>query len=210
MKLTKHIQKNLTRGVLAAIPFVLTLMVLMFIYRQIDRRIVIWLDETVGFGFPGMGILLFLFTLYFLGWFAGVAIGKQILSMIDGASSKIPLFRTVYNLGKQLSSTLSLPESEIFTKAVLVEYLTPGMWTIGFVTGHVHDDIRGEELLKVYIPTPPNPTSGTMVIVRKNQVRNPGWSVSDAMKSVLSGGILGPESITLPGTQRTKAQESGD
>ena len=84
----------------------------------------------------------------------------------------------------------------MFKRAVLVEYLKPGMWTIGFVTGVVIDRNNSDEmLLKVFIPTPPNPTSGTMVVVRDSQTRNPGWSIEEAMKAVISGGIIGPTEI---------------
>jgi len=99
-------------------------------------------------------------------------------------------------VGQQLGATLSLPEKQVFKKAVLVEYLKPGMWTIGFVTGEVTDrKSHDERLLKVYIPTPPNPTSGTLVVVRETQIRDPGWTIDEALKAVLSGGIIGPEEL---------------
>ena len=84
----------------------------------------------------------------------------------------------------------------MFKRAVLVEYLKPGMWTIGFVTGVVIDRKNSDEkLLKVFVPTPPSPTSGTMVVVRESQTRDPGWSIEEAMKTVISGGIIGPTDI---------------
>jgi uncharacterized membrane protein len=78
-----------------------------------------------------------------------------------------------------------------------VEYLKPGIWTVGFVTGSIVDRSQNNDiLLKVYIPTPPIPTSGTMVLVREVQTRNPGWTIEEAMKVVISGGIIGPDYIT--------------
>jgi len=75
---------------------------------------------------------------------------------------------------------------------MLVEYLKPGIWTIGFVTGKIIDTTRdGEVLLKVFVPTPPNPASGTMVVVRESETGNPGWSVKDSLKSVISAGVIG-------------------
>jgi uncharacterized membrane protein len=71
------------------------------------------------------------------------------------------------------------------------------MWTIGFVTGEVIDRKNNEEkILKVFIPTPPNPTSGTMILVREDQVRNPGWTIKEALNAIISGGILGPGAIS--------------
>ena len=109
---------------------------------------------------------------------------------------RIPLIKTTYQVGKQLSATLSLPERHVFKRAVLVEYLKPGIWTIGFVTGAIIDRRNSDEmLLKVFIPTPPNPASGTMVVVRESQTRNPGWSIEEAMQAVISVGIIGPTEI---------------
>jgi uncharacterized membrane protein len=77
-----------------------------------------------------------------------------------------------------------------------VEYLKPGMWTIGFVTGKIIDKRNPDErLLKVFIPTPPNPASGIMVVVKESQTRDPGWSIDEALKSVVSVGIIGPEEL---------------
>lgn len=110
--------------------------------------------------------------------------------------SRIPLINTTYQIGKQLSDTLALPEKHVFRKVVLVDYLKPGIWTIGFVTGTVIDrKNNNEKLLKVFVPTPPNPTSGTMVVVKESETRDPGWTVEEAMKAVISGGIIGPSEI---------------
>ena len=89
----------------------------------------------------------------------------------------------------------SLPEKQVFKKAVFVEYLKPGMWTLGFVTGTLLDKKNKERLLKIFVPTPPNPTSGTMVVVRESQTRDPGWTIEQALNAVLSAGIIGPEEI---------------
>lgn len=120
-------------------------------------------------------------------------VGKQILGFFERIANRIPLIKTTYRVEKQLGVNLSLPEKEIFKRAVLVEYLKPGIWTIGFVTGEIIDRKSNDErLLKVFIPTPPNPTSGTMVVVRESQTRVPGWSTEEALEAVISGGIIGP------------------
>ena len=94
--------------------------------------------------------------------------------------------------------TLSLPGKQIFKRVVLVEFLQPGSWTFGFVTGTIIDRINNNEnLLKVFIPTTPNPTSGWIVIVKESQVRESGLSVEEAMTAVISGGIIGAEEIKI-------------
>jgi len=190
-----HIRTYTFRGLLAIIPIVLSFFAIQFLYTIIDKRITGIIYKAIGFRFPGLGILLVLATLYLLGLIASNVMGKQIFGLIERVTNRIPLVRTTYQVGKQLSSTLSLPERQVFRRAVLVEYLKPGIWTVGFVTGTIIDRGSDSKLLKVFIPTPPNPTSGTMVIVKESQTRDPGWSIEEAMKTVISGGIIGPAEI---------------
>ena len=115
---------------------------------------------------------------------------------MENILSRIPIINTTYHVGKQLSDTLSLPEKQVFKKVVLVDYFKPGIWTVGFVTGAVYDRKNNEKLLKVFIPTVPNPTSGILVIMKESQTVDPKWSIEQGMKTVISGGIIGPEEIT--------------
>jgi len=191
----RHIKTYIVRGVVASIPFVLTFFVLRFLYLGIDRRIMGLLEEAIGHRIPGLGIVFLLVVLYLLGLIASNIVGRKFFSLIERITNHIPLVKTTYQVGKQLSETISLSERQVFKRAVLVEYLKPGMWTIGFVTGTVIDRESGEDLLKVFIPMPPNPASGVMVIVRESQTRDPGWTIDQAIRSVISGGIIGPEEI---------------
>ena len=191
-----HIKTYIFRGLIAVIPLALTVLVIQFLYIAIDQRIMGLVDEFIGFKIPGLGTFLLLTVLYLLGFTASNVVGKKIFVFAERITKRIPLINTTYHVGKQLSATLSLPEGQVFKRAVLVEYLKPGIWTIGFVTGNIIDRKNGDEkLLKVFIPTPPNPTSGTMVLVRESQIRDPGWIIEDAMKAVISGGIIGPTEI---------------
>jgi uncharacterized membrane protein len=195
-KLVAHIRKYILRGLLAVVPLFLTYLAIKLLYTAIDQRAVDLVDRFLGFRFPGLGILLVLVALYVLGLLASNVVGRKLFGLLGRITNHIPLIKTTYKVGQQLGATLSLPEKQVFRKAVLVEYLKPGMWTIGFVTGEVWDRKNNDErLLKVYIPTPPNPTSGTMVVVRETQTRDPGWTIDEALRAVLSGGIIGPEEL---------------
>lgn len=194
--LLRHLKSYILRGLLAIIPLALTAFAIKILYATIDKRIAGIVEQIIGFSFPGLGVLLLLATLYLLGLVVSNIVGKQILGLVEKIASRIPLVKTTYNVGRQLSGTLSLPEKQVFRRAVLVEYLKPGIWTIGFVTGTIVDRENEEEkLLKVFIPTPPNPISGTMVIVRESQTRDPGWSLEEALKAVISGGVVSPPLI---------------
>lgn len=195
-KFVAHIKKYVFRGLFAVVPLFLTYLAIKLLYTAIDQRAVGLVDHFLGFKFPGLGILLVLVALYILGLLASNVVGKKLFGLLGRITNHIPLIKTTYKVGQQLGATLSLPEKQVFKKAVLVEYLKPGMWTIGFVTGEVTDrKSHDERLLKVYIPTPPNPTSGTLVVVRETQIRDPGWTIDEALKAVLSGGIIGPEEL---------------
>ena len=192
-----HLKKYVFRGLLAIIPPALSIFVIQLLYVGIDRRVTGVLESFFGVSIPGLGIILVLLILYLLGFIASNIVGRKFFSLLEYIVRRIPLINTTYQVGKQLSTTLSLPEKQVFKRPVLVEYLKPGMWTIGFVTGTLVDRSQNNEiLLKVYIPTPPIPTSGTMVVVRESQTRDPGWTIEEAMKAVISGGIIGPEYVS--------------
>ncbi|MFC1891974.1 DUF502 domain-containing protein [Thermodesulfobacteriota bacterium] len=195
-RIIQHIKRYIIRGLLSIIPLALTIFAISLLYNAIDQRMVRVVDGFMTISFPGLGIIIVLFTLYILGIIASNIVGIGIFSLIEKITSRIPLIGTTYKIGRQIGKALSLPEKSVFKKAVLVEYLREGTWTIGFMTGTVIDKKNNDEIfLKVFVPTPPNPTSGTMVIVRKSRTRDPGWTIDEALKTILSGGIIGPEEI---------------
>jgi uncharacterized membrane protein len=193
--LLRHLKIYILRGLLAIIPLALTAFALNLLYTVIDKRITGVVERFIGFSFPGLGVILLLVVLYLLGLIVSNVVGRQIFRLVEGIAKRIPLVKTTYNVGRQLSSTLSLPEKQVFKRAVLVEYLKPGMWTIGFVTGTLIDKNTDERLLKVFVPMPPNPISGTMIVVRESQTRDPGWTIEEALKAVISGGMISPAEV---------------
>ena len=198
-RIMSHVRTQIIRGILASIPFVLTFLVLRLLYVTIDRRVMNLMYRMIGFRIPGLGILLLLVLLYLLGLSASNVAGRYFLNLLERITRRIPFIRTTYQIGRQLSDTISLSEKQIFKRPVLVEYLKPGMWTIGFVTGAITNKGNGDEkYLKVFIPMPPNPASGVMIIVREAQTRDPGWTIEEAIRSVISGGLIGPDEILDP------------
>jgi len=207
--LLKHLKTYILRGLFAIIPLALTAFALNLLYTLIDRRITGVVEKFFGFSFPGLGVILLLVVLYLLGLIVSNVVGRQIFRLVEGIAKRIPLVKTTYNVGRQLSTTLSLPEKQVFKRAVLVEYLKPGMWTIGFVTGTLIDMNTNERLLKVFIPMPPNPISGTMIVVRESQTRDPGWTVEEALKAVISGGVISPAAVKEVAEGKGTEQLSG-
>lgn len=191
-----HLRMYIVRGLVAIIPLVISFFVVQFLYIMVDRRVTRMIEGWIGFSIPGLGLLLVLTILYLVGVVASNLAGKQIFGIIEKISERIPLVRTTYQVGKQISQSLSHENKQLFQRVVLIRYLNTDAWTLGFMTGMLTDDQQpGVTLLKVFVPTPPNPTSGTMIIVRESDTRDPGWTVEEGLKTVISGGIIGPERI---------------
>jgi uncharacterized membrane protein len=193
----RHTKSYIFKGLLALIPIALTVFTINILYVFIDKQIMDIIDAYTGFHIPGLGLLIFIVLLYATGVIASNVVGRRLFGLLETVTGRIPLINTAYQVGKQLSGTLSLPEKNIFKKAILIDYFRPGAWVIGFVTGELTNNATGEALLKIFIPTVPNPTSGFLVIVQKSQVKETHWTVEEAIKVVISAGIIGPPTINI-------------
>jgi uncharacterized membrane protein len=190
-----HIRRFIIRGTLALIPIALPAFAVYLLYGFIDKRLLGLVHKTFGISFPGMGIVLLLVILYLFGLIVSNFFGRQLLQGLESLTERVPIINIVYRIGKQLSGALALPEKEMFRRPVLVPYAAPDTWQVGFVTGTVRSEKDGQELLKVYVPTPPNPTSGFVYFMKESDTRDPGWTVEEAMQCILSGGLIGPDRI---------------
>ena len=202
-----HLRIYIFRGLLAAIPLFLSYLVVSFMYVMIDQKVMNLFEGLIGHRIPGLGILLVLIILYLLGLLASNVVGNRFLSIIENITSKIPILKSIYQIGKQVSVAFSLPEKQIFQKVLLTDCFRKGDWLIGFVTGHIYDPNTNEKLYKLYVPTAPTPTNGYLIFVRESQTMDPGWTVDQAMTTILSGGIVGPETF---GKQASGASEAAE
>jgi uncharacterized membrane protein len=192
----KHFKTYIFRGFLAVIPIGLSFLVIRFLYIAVDVKVAAIIERWMGFNIPGLGFLLVLLVLYLLGLAASNWVGRRAFGLIATVTSKIPLIKSIYSLGKQLAEAFSLPEKQAFKRVVMLENFRPGVWSIGFVTATIQDKEKPEErLLRVFVPTAPNPTAGFVVVVREAQVRSLDWTVHEAMNAIISGGIAGPDTI---------------
>jgi uncharacterized membrane protein len=128
-------------------------------------------------------------------------LGQRLLSFWENVLGRIPVVKTIYSGVKQVSDTLFAPGGQAFRKALLVQYPRPGSWTIAFLTGKPGGDVANHlrgEYLSVYLPTTPNPTSGFFLMMPKADVIELDMSVDEALKYVISMGVVPPE---LPGAR---------
>jgi uncharacterized membrane protein len=194
-KIAKHLRTAAVRGLLALLPIALTYYVLRFLYLAVDQKAAPYIERWLGVSIPGLGLILVLVVLYLLGLFVGNWLGRRAFGLIDKLTNHIPLVKTIYKMGRQLGQAFQLPEQKGLKRVVLVEQFRPGIWSIGFVMGTQKDEVSGECLLRLFVPTAPNPTTGFMIMVEESKVRDVDWSVPAAMNTVISGGIVEPGPI---------------
>jgi uncharacterized membrane protein len=145
---------------------------------------------------PGLGVVVLLATLLLTGAFAANMFGQWWLRQGNRVLNKIPIVKSIYNSVKQVSDTLFSSSGQAFREAVLVQYPRQGAWTIAFVTGRPSGEVAqhiGSDHVSVYVPTTPNPTSGFFLMLPRAEVVHLRMSVDEALKYVISMGVVGPE-----------------
>jgi len=194
------LRKWLVAGLLVIVPVGITVAVLQWVIGTLDRTLAIlpeaWQpDRLIGFHIPGFGVLLTLAILLAVGAVVSNFLGKKLVSWGDTLVSRIPVVRSIYSSVKQVSDTLFSPSGNAFRTAVLVQWPRPEVWTIGFVTGVPGGDVTNYlvgDYLSVYVPTTPNPTGGYFVMLRKSDCVELKMSVDEALKYVISMGVVVP------------------
>lgn len=194
------LRKWFVAGLLVIVPVAITVAVLQWIIGTLDQTLLIlpesWRpDRLIGVHIPGFGVLLTLAILLIVGAVVSNFLGKKLVTWGDNMVSRIPVVRSIYSSVKQVSDTLFSPSGNAFRTAVLVQWPRPDVWTIGFVTGTPGGDVTNYlvgEYVSVYVPTTPNPTGGYFVMLRKSDCVELKMSVDEALKYVISMGVVVP------------------
>ena len=193
-------KKYLITGLLIWIPLVITIWVLKLIVDALDQVLLLvpadWRPEaTVGFHIHGLGVVVTVAIVLATGLFATNFFGARLVHLWHDVLHRIPVVRSIYSSVKQISDTLFSSSGQAFRKALLVQWPIPGTWTIAFLTGtpggEVTKHLEGE-YLSVYVPTTPNPTGGYFVMVARKDVIELDMSVDDALKYIISMGVVPP------------------
>jgi uncharacterized membrane protein len=199
-------RKYLVTGLLIWVPLVITLWVLNLIVTTMDQTLqllpVQWHPRTLfGLNVPGLGVLLTVLVVAMTGLLARNIIGERLVLYWEALLGRIPIVRSIYSSVKQVSDTILSPNGQAFRRALLVQYPRAGVWTIAFQTGTPADEVRrllGIEMVSVYVPTTPNPTSGFFLMVPRADVVELGMSVDEALKYVVSMGVVAPADRRAP------------
>ncbi len=200
---SKHTLKTyFFTGILVTAPIAITLYLAVELFKWVDSSVTRFIPEKYNpetylpYGLPGIGVLLLVVTLILIGMLAVNIFGRWLMGFGQKIIERIPVVSGVYSALKKLFETLlGQGSTSAFRKAVLVEYPRKGVWTIAFLTAPVYDDFKQllpDDMVTVFVPTTPNPTSGFMLYVPKKEIKELEMRVDDAIKMVISTGIVTP------------------
>jgi len=209
-------------GLVVIAPISLTIWLIWSVIGWIDGFVLPWVPETfqpekyIGINLRGVGVIIFLVFTILVGWLAKGLIGRSLIHWGEGLVDRMPIVRSIYNALKQIAETVFSQADTSFDTACLVEYPRKGIWAIAFISTTAKGEIQAgipveEQMMSIFLPTTPNPTSGFLLFVPKSDVIELAMSVEDAAKLVISAGLVYPGSkvpaidpAKLPPAEREK------
>jgi len=200
----KRLRNYFISGLLFWIPLALSVIVIKFFLELVNNLIpqkylpeaIFKLDTTI----PGSGIILVLLVILITGVLVTNILGRKLVALWEKVLNKIPGFRNIYNVLKKVSDTVFNTSTESFRKAFLIQYPSKGIWVIAFQSGDYRGEAKsiiGEEIMNLFVPTTPNPTSGFFVMMAKKDAFELDMSVEEAFKLVISAGVVTPNSVKI-------------
>jgi len=200
----KRLRNYFISGLLFWIPLALSVIVIKFFLELVNNlvpqkylpEVIFKLDTTI----PGSGIILVLLVILITGVLVTNILGRKLVALWEKVLNKIPGFRNIYNVLKKVSDTVFNTSTESFRKAFLIQYPSKGIWVIAFQSGDYRgeaESIIGEEIMNLFVPTTPNPTSGFFVLIAKKDAFELNMSVEEAFKLVISAGVVTPKSLKI-------------
>ena len=202
----QNLRRYLIAGLLVWLPLAVTVLLLKFLFGLVDDVLLLLPSalqpqNLFGFNIPGLGALLALIVLLFTGMVATNLFGRNMVRLWEQLLARIPVVRAIYSAAKQLTETIFSGSGKSFRKVLLVEYPRAGSWTLGFLTGEGSAEANsktGRNLVHVFVPTTPNPTSGFFLMVPRDDTIELEMSVDTGIKLILSAGAIGADDKKMP------------
>lgn len=201
------LRKYLIAGILVWLPLGVTVLVVKLFVDLMDQ-ILVFLppqyrpEALLHVSIPGFGVVVSIVIIFLTGVVAANIFGRRLVSLWEGLLARIPLVRSVYSAVKQLTETLFSSSGQSFRKVLLVEYPRRGLWTVAFQTGTDVGEAQaktGEQVINIYVPTTPNPTSGFFLMIPRKDVVELNMSVDEGLKMIISMGVVVPVPKTAAG-----------
>jgi uncharacterized membrane protein len=198
----RALRNYLIAGLLIWVPVMVTVWVVRFVSGVLDQSIVLlppsWRPEAVfGQYVPGFGILLALLVLFLTGLLARDLFGDKLIEAVEALIRRIPVIGPVYGGAKTFSETVLTEKGRSFKQVVMVEFPRKGAWSIGFLMSEEWQEARqrtGADVVQVFVPTTPNPTTGFLIVVHRNEVLFMDTNVDEAFKMIFTLGVITPSS----------------
>ena len=218
-KLQRRIRNIFITGLLITLPIALTYFILQFLFKNLDALSPVFTQVLIdmgapipeGYRIPALGLVITLLIVLAVGWFTTNFFGKQMINLGESLVEKIPFVRKIYKGSKQVVQSIAHADTTAFRKVVLLEFPRRGMLAIGFVTGSARGEVQEytrEDVLNVFVPTMPNPTSGFLVFAPPEDLTEIDMSIEDGIKYVVSGGIVDTERLKLIDAKDIKIEPS--
>ena len=193
---------------LITLPIALTWFILQFLLKNFDAlspvftRMLIQLGAPIpeGFRIPFLGLMVTLLIVLAVGWLTTNFFGKKLFELSELMIEKIPFVRRIYKGSKQVVSSIAEADTSTFRKVVLIEFPRRGLLAVGFVTGESRGEVQRitrENMLNVFVPTMPNPTSGFLIFSPPEELTEVSMTIEEGIKYVVSGGIVTPSILKI-------------
>lgn len=210
------LKKYIIAGLIVWLPFAATIIIVKLVIDLLDKTILLLPPEfhpatVLGFSIPGFGIILAIFILLLTGMLAANLFGRRMVEFWEAVLNRIPLVRSIYSSVKQISSTILDPSGKSFRKVVMLQYPRKGIWSIGFLTNeNVSTNLEGidDELVAVFVPTTPNPTSGFIIMAPREDVTELDMTVEEGFKFIISMGVIIPDGPIQTELTRNKVAQT--
>ena len=205
----RHIRTTLIAGVVIIIPVAVTFLILKFVFDFFDPLLQPFFERTTGRYYEGMGIISLVIIIYLAGLVTTQVLGRRIIEFGHSMVDRIPVVSGLYRAVRQATDVFSnVGSNGKFGSVVLVDFPGHGLKSIGLVTGKLKDQ-DGNTLLAVYMPTSPVPTSGFLVILPEDRVTPTDLPVDDAVKLIVSAGVIVPGEINSYPNPSASAPSAG-
>jgi uncharacterized membrane protein len=201
MSILSYIKSGIKRyffsGILVIVPLIITYVVLRFFLSSIDGILSPLLVKYLGYDIPGLGIVITIIIIFVAGILTRGVLGRGAVSLWERFLNSLPLVRTIYSAAKQLLISVAEPKESMFQRVVVIPYPRLGMYSLAFAANEVTLDRQGliGDYVAVFIPSTPTPFTGYMLMVKKDEVYPTNMSVEEAVKFIVSGGIVVPDSL---------------
>ena len=213
--LVRKVRNYLIGGLLIWIPIMITVWVVRFLSGILDNSLVLlpppWRPEALfGTYVPGLGIVLSLLLLFLTGVLVKNLFGGQMVAGLESLVRRVPIVGAVYAGAKTFSETVLTDKGTSFKQVLIVEFPRRGAWSIGFLTAENLEEVRartGEDMISVFVPTTPNPTTGFIIVVKRSEVVFLDMSVDEAFKMILTLGVVAPKWRKNPADARLAPQQ---